>query len=82
MLGGMSFMRRFWPFLLIGVGFLLVLAGNYYFAWVEDGSTDTHPNSQHTSDWISLSGTFLLVVGLVAGVIRFIVRRFQPKTNL
>jgi hypothetical protein len=75
-------MRRYWPLILVGIGFLLVLVGNYYFAAVESGSSDTHPDRQHTSDWISLSGTFLLVVGIIASIIVFFIRRFRPKTSL
>jgi len=71
-----SFLKRFWPLLLIGGGILLILAGNYYFAWIEEGSSDMHPTSLHTSDLISLAGTFVLVVGMVASIIRLIVRRF------
>jgi hypothetical protein len=82
MLGSMSILKRFWPLLLICVGFLIVLAGNFYFAWIEEGSSDTHPSRLHTSDLISLFGTFVLVVGIVASIIVFIMRRFRSKSNL
>ena len=78
----MSVLKRFWPLLLMSIGFLLILGGNFYYAMIEEGSSDLNPTREHISDLISMSGSVMLVAGAIAGVIRFFIRQFRPKTNL
>jgi len=75
----MSILKRFWPLLLIFLGILLILGGNLYYALIEDGLSDLNPLRQHASSLISLSGSFILLVGMVAGITCFIVRRIRSE---
>ena len=86
----MSAMKRFWPLFLIVAGVVLILGGILYYA-VTEGLPDQDPtpamaaraaHHEHISSFISLSGLVMFIVGVVSGIVRFIVRRFRPAATL
>lgn len=82
-------MKRLWPLLLIAAGLLLIFGGFLYIVMTEgvpyqDPTPAMSARSayhEHISDLISASGLVVFAVGVVAGIIRLIVRRIRPPTT-
>ncbi len=79
-------MTRFWPLLLAAAGLFLLLSGFVYdvmFAGIpyQDPTPEMSARYAHhariasSTYWLGF-GVFLL--GLLAGIVRFVVRRFRP----
>ena len=83
-------MKRFWPLLLIIAGLLLMPGGILYYV-VTEGLPDQDPtpamaaraaHHEFIAGFISISGFAMFVVGVIAGIARFVIRRFRPPATL
>jgi hypothetical protein len=83
-------MRRFWPLIPIAAGFLVVVAGFVYdveFAGIpyQDPTPEMsarYAYHAHIASMICRIGFWILLFGIIAGIIRFIIRRLRPPTSL
>ena len=79
-------MRRFWPHILIAAGLFLVVVGFIYdveFAGIpyQDPTPEMsarYAHHAHIASVIRLFGFGVFLFGVIAGIIRLVVRRFRP----
>ena len=82
-------MKRFWPYILIAAGFLLIISGFIYdifFAGIpyQDPTPEMSANyfwHAHIASTIRWCGVGVFLFGAVGGVGCWIVRRSQPSTH-